>query len=327
MSRWLLRISKDGDSMISLGSLCHCSVTLTVKKLCLMFRQSLPYCSLCPLPLVLSLGTTGKSLAPSSLHPPFSYLWTFVRSPWSFLFSRPRSPSSLSLFSQGEVFQSLHHVCDLCWSVQYLHVSLVLGSPELDTALQVKPHQCWVEEKDPVPPPAGNNPNAAQVTITLSNKGSLLAQVQSGVHQHPQVLSCQAAFQRRGPQRVLVPGVVPPQVRDFALLVELHEVPVSQPRLKKILLLQEQNKKGCSSTSFFFHWRINNPFANILWAYRVMFVDLSWFLWTLFTHDRIKCSRNDCLNILGTVLRFRLKFTAFPYNHQWVLEIYLNRDI
>ncbi|KAK4806786.1 hypothetical protein QYF61_005582 [Mycteria americana] len=60
------------------------------------------------------------------------------------------------------------------------------------------------------------------------NTGTLLAHVQPGVHQDPQVLFCQAAFQLGGPQHVLVPGVVPLQGQDFALpLVELHEVPVS----------------------------------------------------------------------------------------------------
>ncbi|KAK4828339.1 hypothetical protein QYF61_026000 [Mycteria americana] len=65
-------------------------------------------------------------------------------------------------------------------------------------------------------------------------QGTLLAHVQLGVHQDPQVLVCQAAFQTDSPQSVLVHGVsspghgIPPQVQDFALpLVELHEVPVS----------------------------------------------------------------------------------------------------
>ena len=72
-------------------------------------------------------------------------------------------------------------------------------------------------------------PNAAQDTISLLyNKGTLLAHVQLGVHQDPHVLFCKAAFQPVGPQHVLVDGVVPPQVQDFALpLVEQHEAPVS----------------------------------------------------------------------------------------------------
>jgi len=57
----------------------------------------------------------------------------------------------------------------------------------------------------------------------VCHKSTLLAHVQHGVHQDPQALFCQAAFQMSGPQ----PGVVPPQVRDFALLfVDLPEVPV-----------------------------------------------------------------------------------------------------
>jgi len=61
-SRQVLNISREGDSTTSLGSLFQCSVTLRVKKFFLMFSWNL----LCPLPLVLSLDTTEKSLAPSS---------------------------------------------------------------------------------------------------------------------------------------------------------------------------------------------------------------------------------------------------------------------
>ena len=66
MSRRVLNISREGDSTTSLGSLFQCSVTLRGKKFFLMFRQNFLFFSLCPLPLVLSLGTTEKSLAPSS---------------------------------------------------------------------------------------------------------------------------------------------------------------------------------------------------------------------------------------------------------------------
>jgi len=59
-------ISREGDSTASLGSLGQGSVTLRGKKFFLGFSWSFLCLSLCPLPLVLSLGTTGKSLAPSS---------------------------------------------------------------------------------------------------------------------------------------------------------------------------------------------------------------------------------------------------------------------
>lgn len=35
------------------------------------------------------------------------------------------------------------------------HISFVLGNPELDMILQMRPHQCW-REKDPFPHTAGN---------------------------------------------------------------------------------------------------------------------------------------------------------------------------
>jgi len=55
----------------------------------------------------------------------------------------------------------------------------------------------------------------------------LLTHVQLGVHQDAQALSCKAAFQMVGAQPVLVPGVVPKQVQDFAHpFSELHEVPI-----------------------------------------------------------------------------------------------------
>jgi len=63
VSRWVLNISREGDSTIPLGSLFQCSVTLRVKKFCIFSWNFLCF-SLCRLPLVLSLGTTEKSLAP-----------------------------------------------------------------------------------------------------------------------------------------------------------------------------------------------------------------------------------------------------------------------
>jgi len=62
LSRWVLNISREGDSTSSLGSLGQGSVTLRGKKFFFMFSWNFLCFSLCPLPLVLSLGTTGKSL-------------------------------------------------------------------------------------------------------------------------------------------------------------------------------------------------------------------------------------------------------------------------
>jgi len=57
---------------------------------------------------------------------------------------------------------------------------------------------------------------------------AFFAPVQPGVHQDTQVLLCQAAFQFADAQHILVPGVVPSHMKDFALpLTELHEVLLS----------------------------------------------------------------------------------------------------
>jgi len=66
LSRWVLNISREGDSTTSLGSLFQGSITLRGKLFFLMFSWNFLCFSLCPLPLVLSLGTAEKSLAPSS---------------------------------------------------------------------------------------------------------------------------------------------------------------------------------------------------------------------------------------------------------------------
>ena len=66
MSRRVLNISREGDSTASLGSLGQGSVTLRGKKFFLMFSWNYLCFSLCPLPLVLSLGSTEKSLAKAS---------------------------------------------------------------------------------------------------------------------------------------------------------------------------------------------------------------------------------------------------------------------
>ena len=71
--------------------------------------------------------------------------------------------------------------------------------------------------------------NAVQDNIHLLYcKGVLLARIQLDVHQNPQMLFCKAAFQSGGSQCILVPGVVPAQVQDFAfLLAELCDCPVN----------------------------------------------------------------------------------------------------
>lgn len=84
---------------------------------------------------------TGKSLAPS-LHPPFPFLWALIRFPFSF--PSPGRPVP----ALGEMLQTLILLCGpLLDSRHYVHVSLALRSPELETELQVWSWKCWVEVK------------------------------------------------------------------------------------------------------------------------------------------------------------------------------------
>jgi len=66
VSREVLNICREEDSTTPLDSLFEDSVTLRVKKIFLLLRWNYLCFSLCLMPLVLLLGTTEKSLAPSS---------------------------------------------------------------------------------------------------------------------------------------------------------------------------------------------------------------------------------------------------------------------
>ena len=108
LSRQVL-ISREADSTTSLGNLFQCSVTLRGKKFLLVFRRNFLCFSLCPLPLALSLGTTEKSLAPSSWHPPFRYSEAFIRSPSQPSLLQAEQAQLLQPFLTGEMLQSPHH--------------------------------------------------------------------------------------------------------------------------------------------------------------------------------------------------------------------------
>lgn len=101
-----------------------------------------------------------------SLHPyaPFRDLYILLSSPrassspvWIVpafsTFSHLRDAQEMS--SPFIIFVTL---CDIFLtqdSLKYVHVSLVLESPEMDIVLHVWPHQCWAEWKDHLPwPPA-----------------------------------------------------------------------------------------------------------------------------------------------------------------------------
>ena len=108
-SSWVLNISRERDSTTSLGSLFQCSVSLKVKKFFLMYRWNFSCFSLCPLPLVLSLSTTEKSLAPSSWHLKiFISIYKIPSQPSLFQAKQAQIPQP---FLVGQMLLSLHHAC------------------------------------------------------------------------------------------------------------------------------------------------------------------------------------------------------------------------
>lgn len=90
---WVLTISRDRDYPTSLDNLCQYLVTVRIwrkkKKCFLMFKQNFLYIHLCPLPPVLSLDTTEKTLICPSLLA-HTLVFTVVR--LSLLFPRLKYP-------------------------------------------------------------------------------------------------------------------------------------------------------------------------------------------------------------------------------------------
>ncbi|KAK4820738.1 hypothetical protein QYF61_004419 [Mycteria americana] len=126
------------------------------------------------------------------------------------------------------VLQTLPQLC--CPSLdtlQPLNVSLVVRGSKLNTAFEVRPHQCRVQGHDHFSTPAGHTiSDTSQDAIgLLGHLGTLLAHIQAAVNQHSQVLFGQAAFQPLFPKPVVLHGVVVTQVQDLALsLVEPHTI-------------------------------------------------------------------------------------------------------
>lgn len=96
--------------------------------------------TLCPVSLLLPLGASERSLAPSSLQPHFRCPWAFS-SVWTV-------PAFLAISHRRDVPVPSPFCEPLPDSLQCLHV---LGSLNLSTALLVWPPQCWEEGKEVVP--------------------------------------------------------------------------------------------------------------------------------------------------------------------------------
>lgn len=115
--------------------------------------------------------------------------------------------------------------------LQHVHAPLVLGNPVLDMASPV-----LSRGEDALPWPAGNAlPHVDQEAVSLlCCRSTLLAHVQLGIHQDPQVPFCQASSQTVSPQHVLVHEAICPRVQNLALpIVKLHEIP-ARPFLQPV---------------------------------------------------------------------------------------------
>ncbi|KAK4814156.1 hypothetical protein QYF61_009974 [Mycteria americana] len=125
----------------------------------------------------------------------------------SFQAKQPQLPQPLPI---SLVLQSLHQLrCPSLDTLQPLNVSLVVRGPKLNTAFEVRPHQCRVQGHDHCPSPAGHAIfDTSQDAIGfLGHLGTLLAHIQAAVNQHSQVLLCWAAFQPLFPKPVALHGV------------------------------------------------------------------------------------------------------------------------
>ncbi|KAJ7405825.1 hypothetical protein BTVI_67559 [Pitangus sulphuratus] len=110
---------------------------------------------------------------------------------------------------------------------RHLNVFLVVRGPELDTVLNVSPHQCQVQRDNHFSGPAGHTiSDTGQDAIgLLGHLVTLLAHVQMAVDQHPQVLFHWDSLQTLFPQPVALHGVIVTKGQDPAPdRIESHTV-------------------------------------------------------------------------------------------------------
>lgn len=74
---WARRLHRLSEKPVLAHDHPHCTSFF------IMLKRNFLSFNLCPPPLILSLGTTVKSLAPSLLSPLFSYLYVLTRSLWA----------------------------------------------------------------------------------------------------------------------------------------------------------------------------------------------------------------------------------------------------
>lgn len=149
MSSWVLIISTSEDSKTCVSNLCQCMTHLTVKKKKNVFLHS--------------NGISSDSVCAHCL---LSYHWVIQRkvrlhmlytlpsdfyTHWSDPAETSLSQTKLSQLSQHFLTWKMFQPLKLCSGLAPVVTYLLLGNPELDTALQMWPHPYWFEGKDHLP--------------------------------------------------------------------------------------------------------------------------------------------------------------------------------
>ncbi|NXJ29389.1 F120B protein, partial [Dicrurus megarhynchus] len=149
----------------------------------------------------------------------------------------------------AEVLQPSGHLCSTPLdSLQQVKVLPVLGTSELDTALQVGSHQSRADRENPLPHPAGHTAlDAAQAAVGfLGCERTLPAQVKLLIQPYPKAL-LRAALNPFSIQPVFVLGIAPALVRDLVLgPVEIDEV-CTGPPLKPVQIPLDGSLPSCMS--------------------------------------------------------------------------------
>ena len=167
-----------------------------VKNFFLISSLNLPSLSWKPLLFVLSQQALLKIFSPSLLQASFRYRKAAIRSPHSLLYSRLKSPNSVSLSSHERCSSPQIIFVALLWTRSNISMSrLCWEAPELDTVLQVGSHQSGVEGQNLLARPAGHvSLDASQdMAGLLGCERSLPDHVQLFIHQYPQVLLSRSA--------------------------------------------------------------------------------------------------------------------------------------
>ena len=124
-----------------------------------------------------------------------SGIYTLIRFPLSFAFSRINSLSSLSISWYCWCSEASVMLVALCRTVASMSTPFLYSKPSTGPSTPDVSHQCCTEGMDHPTRPAGNSPNAAQDAIgLLYHKSLLLAHSHLVFYKDSQIFLFKAAF-------------------------------------------------------------------------------------------------------------------------------------